>query len=172
MHGQIHDSRAGAVFFDEASSFERQHAGHADIEQHQVGTVLQDQLERHGGIARLTHHGKVGSVFQQAAHAVAQHFVIVGDHAANGLGIFCFNWSSLGGQHGEILAYSDEVRDESGTPGSGDYRYKVRLNCTCTCHAFDAKSRWEKSLGENQGEPNFSSSFTMPVRHAALLHLD
>jgi hypothetical protein len=74
----------GAVFFDQAPGFERRHPGHADIEKHQVGAVLQHQLERFSGIAGFSHHGKVGSVFQQAAHAVAQHFVIVGDHATNG----------------------------------------------------------------------------------------
>ena len=84
MHGQIHDARARAVFLDQASGFERRHTGHADIEQHQIGPVLQNQLERLGGIARFAHYGKVRSVFQQAAHAIAQHFVIVGDHATNG----------------------------------------------------------------------------------------
>ena len=117
MHGQIHDARAGAVLFDEASGFERRHAGHADIEQHQVGAVFQDQLERPGSIARFAHHGKVGGVFQQAAHAIAQHRVIVGDHAANGRSPFRIKWSSLAGQHEGILAYSGEAARRVWNPG-------------------------------------------------------
>src|SRR5258707_3470428 len=49
------------------------------------------------------------------------------------------------------------------TGSSGDFR-KVTFNCTCSGHAFGAKS------AKNQVELNFSSSFTMPVPHAALLH--
>ena len=59
--------------------------------------MLQDQFERLGGISRFAHNGKVGSVFQQAAHAVAQHLVIVGDHATNGLGKFREWQTGLGG---------------------------------------------------------------------------
>ena len=68
------------------------------------GRCSQDQLERLGGVARFADDGKVGSVFQQTPHAVAQHFVIVGDHAANGLGSFRMKWTSLGGQHERFLA--------------------------------------------------------------------
>src|SRR5260370_36963345 len=49
------------------------------------------------------------------------------------------------------------------TGSSGDFR-KVTFNCTCSGHALGAKS------AKNQVELNFSSSFTMPVPHAALLH--
>ena len=71
--------------------------------------MLQDQLECLGCIACFAHYGKVGGVFQQAAHAIAQHFVIVGDHATNVHSTFWIKSSSLAGQHEEILAYSDEA---------------------------------------------------------------
>src|ERR1700694_5793432 len=60
-------------------------------------------------------------------------------------------------------------RDESGTPGSsGSYKHKVTLYCTCL---FLHRPRLRrKNRRKNQKELNFSTSFTMPVPHAALLH--
>src|SRR5260221_9476530 len=49
-----------------------------------------------------------------------------------------------------------------GTPGAtGGYQHKVTPNCTCIGHEFGVKIIREL---------NFSTSFTMPVPHAALLH--
>src|ERR1700687_2034116 len=60
-------------------------------------------------------------------------------------------------------------RDESGTPGaSGGYQHKVTLYCTCLFLHWPRLRR--KNRGKNQKELNFSTSFTMPVPHAALLH--
>jgi hypothetical protein len=57
-------------------------------------------------------------------------------------------------------------RDESGTRVAGNYRHKgASFHCTCIRDALGAKT-----AGENQPELNLSSSFTMPLPHAALLH--
>src|SRR5258708_5277224 len=49
-----------------------------------------------------------------------------------------------------------------GTPGAtGKVQHKVTPNCTCMDHEFGVKIIREL---------NFSTSFTMPVPHAALLH--
>ncbi len=137
MHGQIDDAGAGAVFFDQTAGFERRHAGHADIEQHQVGPVLQHQLERFGGIARFSHHGKVGSVLEQAAHAIAQHLVIVGDHATNAPGSFRDetvqpSWSTW--RNPRTLRRSGATRLKARVLGI--LPYKGSHYCTRTCHIF------------------------------------
>ena len=99
MHRQIDNAAAGAMLFDQPSRFERRHAGHADVEKHQVGTVLQREFQSLRRVLGFGDHDKIGRVLEQAPHAVTHEFVIVGDHAANTARFFRpesvqFSWST------------------------------------------------------------------------------
>ena len=68
---------------DRARRLDAGHAGHADVEEDEVGMVLLDQLDRLGAVLRLADDLELGPDLGQArAQLLAQQPLVVGDHGA------------------------------------------------------------------------------------------
>ena len=70
---------------DRPGGLDAVHARHADVEEHEVGMVLLDQLDRLGAVLRLADDLELGPDLGQAgAQLLAQQPLVVGDHGGGG----------------------------------------------------------------------------------------
>ena len=87
-----HHRRPGIEGRQVAGGFQAIHAGHGDVEQHHVGTVLRTGLQRIQAVLGLGDHLDAGMFGEQRTQAFARKGFVVGDDHFHGKGVLDERW--------------------------------------------------------------------------------